>query len=66
MKPRKFSFLELQELAEQDDFGDILTAAGVPDIPVQKSIERKKWSEGEEFNASTFDYEKYEKDYLKK
>ena len=50
----------------RDDFGDILTAAGVPDIPVQKSTETKKWSEGEEFNASTFNYQQYEKDFLKK
>ena len=66
IKPRKFSFLDLQEMAERDDFCDILTAAGVSDIPVQESTEKKKWSEGEEFNASTFNYQQYEKDFLKK
>ena len=47
----------------RDDFGDILTAAGVPDIPVWEFTEKKKWSEGKEFNALTFNYQQYEKGF---
>lgn len=64
----KFTFVELQELAERDDFGEILASAGVPDTPISKAVP-KKWSTGVEFNASKFDdaaYKKYEKDFFKK
>ena len=42
---RKFSFVELQELAEREDFGDILNAAGVPDTLILEAVP-KKWSGG--------------------
>lgn len=64
---RKFSLVELQELAERDDFGKILTNAGVPDTPIPQAV-AKKWAEGEEFDASKFDdaaYKKYQRDFFK-
>ena len=67
-KQRKFTFAELQELAEQDDFGRILDTAGIPNPPIPGAAQ-KKWSEGVEFDASIFDdaaYKKYEEDYFKK
>lgn len=65
---RKFSLVELQELAERDDFDKILTAAGVPNIPSPEAVPNK-WSKGKEFDASKFDasaYKKYEKDFFSK
>ncbi len=65
---RKFTFAELQELAERDDFDEILTAAGIPDTSIPEAVP-KKWTEGEEFDASKFDvsaYKKYEKDFFRK
>ena len=65
---RKFTFAEQQELAERDDFGELLTAAGVLNTPIPESTP-KKWSEGVEFDASKFDgaaYKKYEEDFFKK
>lgn len=65
---RKFTFAELQELAERDDFGEILTAAGVPDTLVPDAVP-KKWSQGEKFNRPKFDaaaYRKYQRDFFKK
>ena len=65
---RKFRFIKLQELAERDDFSEILTAAGVPDKPIPEVVS-KKWSEGREFDASKFDdaaYKVYETDFSKK
>lgn len=63
----KFSFVELQELAEREGFGKILTATGVPDTPIPQAV-AKKWAEGEEFDASKFDdaaYKKYQRDFFK-
>lgn len=65
---RKFTLAEFQALAEQGDFGEILTAAGVPDIPSPEAVPNK-WSKGKEFDASKFDasaYNKYQKDFFKK
>jgi hypothetical protein len=59
---RKFTFNELQDLAERDDFGEILTAAGVPDTPIlENEITPKKWGEGVEFDHATFDEAAYQK-----
>jgi hypothetical protein len=66
-KVRRFTFTELQDLAERNDFGEILTAAAVPDRPIPEAVP-KKWSEGEEFDASKFDdaaYKEYEADNYK-
>ena len=65
---RKFTFVELQELAERNDFGEILTAAGVPDTPIPKARE-ERWEDLVEFDRSKFDnaaYEKYQRDFFKK
>jgi hypothetical protein len=65
---RKFTFVELQELAERDDFGEILTAAGVPDAPAAEAVS-KKWSKDEEFDASKFDdaaYQKYQRNFFER
>jgi hypothetical protein len=62
----KFSLVELQELAEREDFDKILTVAGVPDTPSPEVVS-KKWSAGQEFDAAKFDdaaYKKYEKDFF--
>ena len=34
---RKITFAEMEELAERDDFGGILTAAGIPDTPIPEA-----------------------------
>ncbi len=60
---RKLSLVELQELAEWEDFDKIYTVAGVPKMPIPVAFS-KKWAEGEGFDASKFDdaaYEKYQK-----
>ena len=65
---QKFTFDEIEELAQRDDFGAILTAAGVPDKPVPE-LASKKWGEGKEFDASKFDcaeYKKYQREFFKK
>ena len=65
---RKFSFVELQELAERENFDKILTAAGVPDTPNFNAV-AKKWRNGKEFDASKFEdaaYQKYEKEFFRK
>lgn len=65
---RKFTFAELQDLAERDDFDEILTAAGTPETPVPEVVS-KKWSEGEEFDAAKFDpasYKKYQRDFFER
>lgn len=65
---RQFSLGEVQELAEREDFCEMLTAAGVPDMPIPEAPP-KKWSEGKEFDGSTFGnaaYRKYQKDFFEK
>ena len=65
---RKFSFVELQELAEREGFDKILTAAGVPDNPTGEVVP-KTWTEGEKFDASKFDdaaYKKYQRDFFER
>jgi hypothetical protein len=65
---RKFTFAEMEELAERDDFGEILTAAGIPDTPIPEARE-EKWDDLVEFDRSKFDdaaYKKYEEDFFKK
>jgi hypothetical protein len=43
----EFAFAELSEVAERDDFGEILTSADVPDTPnPEKDEEAEKWSDG--------------------
>lgn len=65
---QKFTFAEIEQLAERGDFSAILTAAGVPDRPV---LERapQKWRDGEEFDASKFhelECKKYQQDFFKR
>lgn len=65
---RKFSLVEIQELAEREDFDKILTAAGVPNTPIPEAVPNK-WSKGKEFDASQFDasaYNNYQKNFFKK
>lgn len=57
---RKFSLVELQELAEREDFDKIFTAAGVPNTPIPKTRE-EKWGDLEEFDCSKFDEAAYSK-----
>lgn len=55
---RKFSLVELQELAEREEFDKILTAAGVPNTPIPKTRE-EKWDDLVEFDCSEFDEAAY-------
>jgi hypothetical protein len=62
-----YTIAELARLAEHEHFDRILDEAGVPNPPVPEPRGRK-WSEGREFDASTFDsaaYEKYEAEFFK-
>lgn len=40
-KQRRFTLAELQELAERNDFGEILTAAGVLDTSIPEAREKR-------------------------
>jgi hypothetical protein len=40
---RKFTSVELQEMAERDNFGEILTAVGISDNHIPEAIS-KKWA----------------------
>lgn len=68
LEEQRFTLAEMEELAQRDNFGAILTAAGVPDTPIPEAIP-EKWAEGQEFDASKFDdaaYKKYHQDFFKK
>lgn len=63
-----YKLAELAKLAERADFSLILDEAGVPNPPIPKPRQRK-WTEGQEFDASKFNtaaYEKYEAEFFKR
>lgn len=65
---RKFTFAELQELAERDDFDQILKEARLPGMPILKGFE-KKWNRGKGLDASKFDaaaYKKFQREVFQK
>jgi len=63
-----YMLAELARLAEQEHFNLTLDEAGIPNPPVPQP-RRRKWSEGQEFDASKFNaaaYEKYEAEFFKR
>jgi hypothetical protein len=62
-----YTLTELAKLAEHEHFDLVLDKAGVPN-PLVPEPRRRKWSEGQGFDASKFDsaaYEKYEAEFFK-
>jgi hypothetical protein len=54
---RRYTIVELEELAKSDELQHVLDAAGAP--PAQGTGQRRKWSELTGFDRSAFDYGAY-------
>lgn len=52
---RRYTIVELEELAKSDELEQVFRAAGAP--PAQAASKRRRWSELEGFDRASFDYE---------